>query len=261
MPEQSPAEQLKEEQKKLDEAQAKSGVLAKEIEARKARVAELTKTASEIEQKKNAWETAVKAASEQAGKSNAYVKKQKPMLEAIVDEEALKAAKEAGEKKLADLAKEVEAASAAVDKADAAYLTAKATTAAKQAAYTTLTNLASANEAVVKDLTALQIAADKDASANAHPRAYVQVLFIEDVVKKLDLRSADDYVAALNEAGAAVSAATQVERVAKETLDAAKETRKQAQQKLDAARLKWREDVLNRLPTYRPPAPATSAPA
>jgi chromosome segregation ATPase len=241
----SPADELEVLKQTLDENQTKASELARGSERLKAQIADLEKTVKEVDQKKKDFEKAAAGADQKKKELLAYVTREKQMLEATVPAATIKAEKKKADDALKALEKDVkDAAAKARDKATELG-TAKAATAAKQADFNKIAGRAAANDEILKDLTALRAAADKQSAANNLSGMYFVVLVMEERLAQLELISPADQEQQLNEAGTALAAAVEAERTAKEAFDAATEKEKQARKDLDTARAKSRQATLD----------------
>ncbi len=261
----SPADQLKEWTQALAADQSQNADLSKEIDRLKNQIADLTKTVSDIGQKQQSWEKATQAASQQQAEFAAYVKTKTTMLEATVaNPKAIVDAKAAALQALTDLQTAVDNATATATAKQQAWTDAKAAAATAANAYNAYAGLAATNDAILKDLTALRTAADKEGAANNVARMYFLVLVMTDMMNKLDLPAPDVYATKLNGLASDLASAGQVEKLAKIAADKAAGDAATAQKALDDARSKWRQTVLDSIPNGGAAAaapPAGNAPA
>ena len=254
----SPADQLAQLKQDLEANQAKTADLSKEADRLKAQITDLGKSVVEIDGKSAAWDKASAEAGHQQQELTAYIKTKKQMLEATVgNKAAVVKAKDDAQQALADQAKQVQALSDQAAQKETALATAKADTVAKQAAYTSAGNLANANDASLKDLTALRASVEKEIGANNVSRPYFLTLLMEDVIQNIKLPTSADYTKALDQAAVDLAAAKVAERTASEALDAAVVSRQEAQKKLDDAKSKWRQQTLDSIVEQK----AAAAPA
>ena len=244
----TPEDELKQLDQEIAEDKAKVQELSREIETNSRRRTEVSKTVEEIKAKTTAWNKALEAASQQEKDFDGYIKTKKQMLEAAVPnkDEVIQAKKDAL-KKLADLEKELSDRQEDLKKAQAAYVASQAATVVKREAYNAIAGQADTNDKVLKDLSALRTAADKEGAGNQNARMYFLVLVMEDVIARLDLRSAQEYIEAVNKAGAEYSDAQKDEQEAKTAVDEALAAVQKAEKDLDTARANWRQEVLSAL--------------
>ena len=206
-----PADELAQLKQDLEGKQNATSELAKEVDRLKAQIADLTKTVGDIDQKTSAYEKAVAATDDQVKVLTDYVKTEKGMLKcalpatAVTDVEEKKADALTS---LADLKTKLTDAIKKATEADKAYGTAKDATAAAQAAYKTIAELPGANTEIVKDVTTLRVAADKQGAVNSFGRQYFLVLVMEDRLGAINALTPEEYNKQLNDAGTAVSQAS-----------------------------------------------------
>jgi hypothetical protein len=249
MPAQSSADQLKEWTEKLGGAQSQNADLAKEIDRLKSQIADLSKTVSDSDQKKQVWANSFQSANQQQTDLASYVKTKTTMLAATVaDPKAITDAKDTATQALSDLQDALNKANKAVAEKQEDW--AKAKSAADNAAdsYSTYASLAAANDAILKDLASVRASADKEGAANNVARMYFLVLVMTDLLKKLNLPTADDYATELNNRASALGATGQDEKLAKIAADKAAADSAQAHKTLEEARASWRQKVLDSIP-------------
>lgn len=259
-----PADELAQLKQDLEGKQNATSELAKEVDRLKAQIADLTKTVGDIDQKTSAYEKAVAATGDQVKVLTDYVKTEKGMLKCALPASAVtdvEDKKTAALKSLEDLKTKLTDAIKKATEADKAYGAAKDATAAAQAAYKAIAELPGANAEIVKDVTALRVAADKQGAVNSFGRQYFLVLVMEDRLGAINALTPEEYKKQLNEAGSALASASDAQTTAKDTLDAAVAAQKQAQKDLDDARAKWRQETLDSIPATPSPAAATPPPA
>jgi predicted nucleic acid-binding Zn-ribbon protein len=258
-----PADELAQLKQDLEVKQNDTSKLAKEIDNLKAQIADLSKTVGDIDQKTSAYEKASGAAGDQVKDLTAYVKTEKAMLKAAVSTSTVtdvEGKKSAALQKLADLKTKLADATKKAADADTAYRKAKDVTVAAQAAYKAIADLPGANADVIKDLTGLRTAADKQGAANSLGRQYFLVLVMEDRLGTIKALTPEEYKKQLNDAGSALAAASDAQTTAKDALDAAVAEQKQTQKDLDDERAKWRQETLDSIPATSPPAAAAPSP-
>lgn len=256
----SPADELAQLKLKLDQKQKDNSEIAKDMDRLKGQIASLSKTVGDIDLKTKAFEKAATGAAGQAKDLAAYVHTEKTMLEAALTGQAsqdVRDAKSAALQKLKDLADALESASAAAATASREYTQAQTDTAAAQAAYIAVAALPAANADILKDLTTLRAAADKQGAANSLGRMYFLILLMVDRLAALTPLTPEDYATKLNGVGTALAAAADDETAAKEALNSALADQKDAQKDLDDGRAKWRQDMLDAIPAIAPAAPGT----
>jgi len=244
----SPADELKVLKQTLEENQTKSAELAKGSEHLKAQIADLEKTVKEVDQKKKDFEKAAAGADQKKKELLVYVKREKQMLEATVPHATIQAAKEKADNALTALDGLVTKAATEARTKATELGTARATTAAKQADFNRVAGRAAANDEIFKDLAALRAAADKMSAANNLSKMYFLVLVMEERLGQLDLLTPAEQERQLNVAGAALAAAAEAERTAREASDAATEKETQARKDLETARAKSRQATLDAIP-------------
>lgn len=231
--------------KELSELKEQAELKSKEVEALKARIAELTKTVGDLEKKEKEFEKASASTEQQKKDLECFANTRKPRLEQTVAKAAITTLKNDATEKLDALSQDVTEAQAEVAAATAAHETAKAATAEKQAKFAAVTAIPEANAQVLKDLVSLKTEADKEDAANNLGRMYFLLLLIEDRLDDLQIITPADYMKRLNDAGSALTAAAKSEREAKDALDQANAALKDDQKKLQDQRGKWRKEVLD----------------
>jgi len=237
----SPDDALAELEKQLTENQ-------KTADRLKAEIADQKKIAGDVDQKEKDFTKAADDLAKQKKVFDDFVVREKKMLEATVDKNAIQALKKAALDELKGLADKVTDAANAVQAAEKALADAKAATASKQADFDKLAGVPAANAAILKDAASLLDKANNEGKANNFSRMYFLVLVLEDRLKQLDLTAPDDYTKALNQAAADLTAAGNAERAAKTALDAANAALKEAQKNFDAKKASWRDDALKQIP-------------
>jgi hypothetical protein len=249
----SPADELVKLRNDLAANQSKVADMSKDSDRLRLQIADLAKAVADIDAKAKAFDKASQDVSVQQKEFDTYVKTKKQMLEATVpNKDAIVKAKRDGLQHLSDLEQQVQDLSAKVLQQEKVWTDAKAETAKKQAAYAVAANLAAANDAVLKDLSSLKSAADKEGSDNRISRMYFLVLLMEDVLNKVSLPSSADYQKGLNQAANDAAAAAVADRVAKEELDKADADRQQAQKDFDDTKAKWRQQTLDAIVEPKP---------
>lgn len=241
----SPADELKVLKQTQEENQTKAAELAKGSEHLKAQIADLEKTVKEVDQKKKDFEKAVAGADQKKKELLAFVKREKQMLEATVPHATIKAEKTKADDALKKLDEKVETAATQAREKAVKLGEARTATAATQADFNTVAGRAAANDEIFKDLVALRAAADKQSAANNLSKMYFLVLVMEERLGQLDLISPAEQEQQLNAAGAALAAAAEAERTAKEASDAATGAEKQARKDLETARSRSRQATLD----------------
>jgi hypothetical protein len=255
----NPADQLNQLKQELAADQAKSTDLSKEMDRRKAQIADLTKTVSEIDSKSKGYEKNAAAITQQQLDLAAYIKDQKTALEAKVSNKG-----DIGKKKgdalqhLGDLSQAVTDANTEAAKNLQAWNDAVKAKADKQAAYDDIVGLPARNDAVLADLNQLRAAAEKEGAANNVGHKYLLILVMGDVIQKLKLPAPAEYLASLDSAASDLATASGAEKLAKDASDKASVDVQQAQKDLDTARSTWRKEVLDSIPVGNPPAAATA---
>jgi phage shock protein A len=258
-----PADELAQLKQDLEGKQNATSELAKEVDRLKAQIADLTKTVGDIDQKTSAYEKAVAATGDQVKVLSDYVKTEKGMLKCALPASAVtdvEDKKTAALKSLADLKTKLTYATKKASEAHKTYGAAKDATVAAQAAYKAIAELPGANAEIVKDVTALRVAADKEGAVNSFGRQYFLVLVMEDRLGAISALTPEEYKKQLNDAGTALTQASDAQITAKETLDVAVAAQGQAQKDLDDTRAKWRQATLDSIPATPPPTEAAASP-
>lgn len=219
----------------------------KDVEVLKARIAELTKTVSDLDKKEKEFAKAAANVEQQKQDLECFANTRKPRLEQTVAKAAIIGFKNDATANLDTLSANVTAAEGDVASAAVALDEARTVTAEKQAAFAAVTSIPESNNQVLKDLLALKADADKEDAANNLGRMYFLLLLIEDRLNELQILDPAEYMKRLNDAGSAVTAASQVEREAKATLDGNTAALKDAQKTLQDQRAKWRKEVLDKI--------------
>lgn len=241
---QNPGDLLAQLQSQLAAGQAQNADLAKQLARLNAQIADVTKTVADVTKRGADWAKASATAAQQSKDVNAYIKAQLPLLkENVKNMSEIASAKKDGEKQIAGLQADVDKAKANEQQQLQALEKARAETASKQKAYDDLAGLAAANDAVMKDLAALQANADKEKAANRLSHQYYWILAMEDKAKELRQLSVEDYTKQLNAAASDLAAASGAEREAKDVADAATASRVQAEKSLADTSAKMRDTV------------------
>jgi hypothetical protein len=249
----SPADELAKLKNDLAANQSKIADMSKDSDRLKLQIADLAKAVADIDAKAKAFEKASQDVSLQQKDFDTYIKTKKQMLEATVpNKDAIVKAERDGLQHLADLEQRVQDLSANLLQQEKVWTDAKAETVKKQAKYAEAANLAAANDVLLKDLSSLKSAADKEGSDNRVSRMYFLVLLMEDVLNKLNLPSSADYQKGLNQAANDAAAAAVADRAAKEELDKADVDRQQAQKDFDDTKAKWRQQTLDAIVEPKP---------
>jgi len=253
MPDNSPADELAKLRNDLAANQSKVADMSKDSDRLKLQIADLAKAVADIDAKAKVFEKTSQDITMQQKDFDTYIKTKKQMLEATVpNKDAIVKAKRDALQHLVDLEQQVQDLSMKVPQQEKVWIDAKADTAKKQAAYAVAANLGAANDAVLKDLSSLKSAADKEGSDNRVSRMYFLVLLMEDVLNKLSLPSSADYQKGLNHAANNAAAAAVADRAAKEELDKADADRQQAQKDFDDTKAKWRQQTLDAIEEPKP---------
>jgi predicted nucleic acid-binding Zn-ribbon protein len=252
----SPADELNKLEQELEDKQNTNNNLAKDIDRLKVKIADLGKTVGDIDKKANAYdEKAAGVVNDQVTALKSYVETEKKGLNAALPAGTVKDIqdkKAAALQKLADLKTKLTQAVTKVGEADKAFATAKAATATAQAAYTTIADLPGTNVEIVKDLSGLRTAAEKQDAAHNLGRQYFLVLIMEDRLKDFKALTPEQYEKQLNEAGSNLAHATAAQATAKEASNAAVAAQKQAEKDLADALAKWRAETLESIPAGPP---------
>ena len=214
-----PADKLSELRQELEGKESENSKLAKKIEQLKAQISDVSKTVGDIDQKTSAYEKAAGAIGDQVKDLTEYVRTEKTMLKAALPANIVtdvENKKSAALQKLANLKTKLDTATTTAANADTAHGTAKNVTAAAQVAYKAIADLPDANAAILKDLTELRRAADKQGAANSLVRQYFLILVMEDRLGTIKALAPDDYKKQLNEAGSGLASAAGDQRYRQE---------------------------------------------
>lgn len=262
----TPAKKLERLRGELGTAEKENAQLGKQAEALKGTiaeltkdVAELTKAVAEIDQRVEEWKKAAKILNERKGEEEKYYRLKRPMLEATVpDKEFVIREKRNGEAAVEAIQKRVmtlqqQAAAQAQQLAAAA-----ANAAASQQRYEAEINLAKRNDVWLKDLVALHAEAEKEDAKNNVSKMFFLILEMDDVLKKLDIPSVEEFSRRVNEAQTAAAAAAAAELTAKEALAQTQTNLKNAQKELGAATADRRKKTLDAIPADAATATAPS---
>jgi chromosome segregation ATPase len=209
----TPAQKLARLKGELGKAEADNEQLGKQAAALKGTiaelskgVAELTKTVAEIDQRTKAWEKAAQALNQQKGEEEKYYNLKRPMLEATVpDKEFVIREKRKGEEAVAAIRERVKTLQQ--QETTQAQKLAAADAEAAQQRYEAAINLAQRNDAWLKDLAALHVEAEKEDAKNNVSRMFFHILEMDDVLKKLDIPSVEEFIRRVNEAQTAAAGA------------------------------------------------------
>jgi archaellum component FlaC len=252
----APADELIELKQELEDKKTNNNNIAKDIDRLKAKIADLSKTVGDIDKKASAYdEKAAGVVSDQVTTLSDYVKTEKKGLNAALPPGTvadIQDKKAAALKKLADLKTKLTEAATKVGEADKALDTTKAATRAAQAAYTKIADLPGANAEIVRDLSGLRAAAEKQDAANSLGRQYFLILVMEDRLKDVKALTPEEYEQQLNDAGSNLAHATAAQVTAKEAHDTAVAAQKQAEKDLADALAKWRQETLESIPAGPP---------
>jgi chromosome segregation ATPase len=255
-PEPLPADELITLKQELENKQNNNSNLAKDIEHLKAKIADLSKLVGDIDKKAGAYdEKAADAVSDQVTTLSDYVKTEKKGLNAALPQDTvtdIQNKKTTALGKLAELKTKVTEAATKVGEADKALDTTKAATKAAQGAYTKIADLPGANAEIVRDLSGLRAAAEKQDAANSLGRQFFLILIMEDRLKEVKALTPEQYEEQLNDAGSNLAHATAAQVTAKETYDAAVAAQKQAEKDRADAVAKWRQQTLESIPAGPP---------
>ncbi len=243
----SPAAELAKLNKELEEKQAAQAKADHEIDLLKSKVADLGKAVAEIDQKVKAWEKASVSIKEQQKTQKSYFDREKRELEATLsaaDQKLVKDARAKGQKEVADSDQKVADLQLKVASKKTALANAEAAKTATAQAYKAEVDLATKDSDLLKDLTTLHGDADKEEAKNNVLRQYFLILEGEDDLTRLDVPDVNAYAERLNNAGAAMAAASNVERLAKEELEKAQVELQTAQKDSGDAKKSRRQKTL-----------------
>lgn len=245
----TPAQKLDKLKSDLEKAQSENADIDRKIDTLKSTITELTKAVTEIDQKTTAWEKAAQTLSQQRRDEETYHKNKKAMLLATVpNKEFVIAKKQKGEQAVTHLRERVKTLHQKESEQTQQYAAAKAETEAKRLQYDGEINLAQRNDAWLKDLAALHAEAEKEDEKNNVSRMFFLILEIEDVLKKLDIPSVQEFTRRVNEAQAAASKAADYEQAAKEKLAQTQADLKKTQKELSDAVTNRRKSTLDAIP-------------
>lgn len=241
----TPATELEQAKRNLEDSQ-------RNAESLKAKIADLTKAVTAIDQKNKELVKAIDGVDQKRQELKDFVDRETKMLKAALPPDKIKAIeglKKAATDDLDQLKTKVTAASTKVGDATKAIAPLKAATAVKQAKFDEVAGIPALVANLLKDLTALRTAAEKEGAANNFSRMYFLVLVMGDQLSKLDanIKTPDDYAKELNDAAEAVTVAGDAERDAKKALDVANAEEQQAQKNFQAKRDTWRQEVLDKI--------------
>lgn len=240
----NPSDLLKQLEDQLAADQSKSSALTQEMTDLKSQIADLTKAVAAITQVTSAWDKVSQTVAQRQKDFNSYIVGELRILDAAVQNKAdVAALKTAAEKKLNDLATAVQNARANEAAQQQALQTARDTATSKKKAYDNLAQLADADDAVLKHLTALQANSDKAKAANQLSHEYFWILLVEDVIQRLQTPSSQQYADQLNAAASDKATASAAEVAAKNVADKATSDRQQAEQDLAAWQTTWGDVV------------------
>lgn len=254
----TPAQQLARLKAELEQAQSDNAALDRKIDNLKSTVAELGKAVAEIEQKAKGWEQARKLLIEQRQEQEGYYKTKRQMLEATVpDKEAIARLKQDGDEAIKLLRDRAEKLREEEPDRVREYAKAQIEAAKKQRKYDAEVNLAKRNEAWLKELAALHADAEKEDEKGNISRMYFLILEMEDVLKKIDTPSVEQFTKRVNDAQTAAAQAAVAEQQAKDKLAQAQADLKKAEKDLADAEASRRKNTLAAIPEEAAaPAPA-----
>lgn len=257
-------EELKKRQSEKEQLEKQSAVLKEEFDKKIAvindtiaektkNVAELTKTVGEIDQTVKAWEKAIQALNQHKQEESSYYKLKRPMLEAAVpDREKEFVKKEKREGKAAQAVEALKGRVKTLQEKEAQrsqeLAAARAAAGAAQKHFDEVAGLAKTNDEWLKDLKALHDAAEKEDAKNNVSRMYFLILEMEDVLKKLDIPTVEEYTRRANEAKTAAETGKAVEKAAEDALKQTQSDLANAQKELAAAKADRRKKTLEAIP-------------
>ncbi|HEX7317568.1 MAG TPA: hypothetical protein VF297_26945 [Pyrinomonadaceae bacterium] len=252
----TPVQKLDRLKGELGKAEADNEQLGKQAAALKGTiteltkdVAELTKAVAEIDQRTEDWKKAAKALNERKGEEEKYYKLKRPMLEATVpDKEFVIGEKRKGEAAVEAIRERVMTLQQQEAAQTQQLAAAKANAEASQQRYEAEINLAKRNDAWLKDLVALHAEAEKEDAKNNVSKMFFLILEMDDVLKKLDIPSVEQFTRRVNEAQTASAAAAEAEQTAKDALAQTQTNLKNAQKELSAATADRRKKTLDAIP-------------